>query len=493
MPCRIADAAAADHRLPRDAEPDRLANPTRFLAFSARAAAVARRRPRSASSRSGSISRSSSRRPTTSRATACASCTCTCRRRSLAMGVLRADGGRRARHAGLAASARRRRRASAAAPLGAAFTFLGLVTGSIWGKPMWGAWWVWDARLTSFLVLFIMYLGLIALWRAFDDPARAGRVAAVLILVGFVNIPIIKFSVDWWNTLHQPASILRLGGPTHPSVHALAAARHARRLSPRSSLTLLLAAMRAEIFRRRIRAAELMAARPRLAAASAPRRRRRMRHDDPSRLHPRRLSRDGDRAARHGRLGRRSTSRAQKRKLDRARGGGHAPPLGGAAMSERRRAEPERSARARAAGSGCSCRSSSSWRSSRSSISASAPAIPRASPPRSSTSRCRISRCRRSSRGRATGLPTRTSRTGVHVVNVWASWCGPCRLEHPILMRLADDKRFDVVGINYKDVPENAARFLGALGNPFARIGADRQRRRPASTGASTACRKPSS
>src|ERR671914_227749 len=109
--------------------------------------------------------------------------------------------------------------ARAAAPLGAAFTFLGLVTGAIWGRPMWGAWWVWDARLTSFLVLFLMYLGLIALWRAFHDPARAGRVAAVLILVGFINIPIIKFSVDWWNTLHQPASILRVGGPAiHPTM-----------------------------------------------------------------------------------------------------------------------------------------------------------------------------------------------------------------------------------------------------------------------------------
>jgi heme exporter protein C len=150
--------------------------------------------------------------------------------------------------------------ARAAAPLGAAFTFLGLVTGSIWGKPMWGAWWVWDARLTSFLVLLIMYLGLIALWRAFDEPARAARVAAVLILVGVVNIPIIKFSVEWWNTLHQPASILRLGGPTiyptmlWPLLVMLAAYGFA-------FLALWLAAMRAEIFRRRVRTAELMAAR----------------------------------------------------------------------------------------------------------------------------------------------------------------------------------------------------------------------------------------
>jgi heme exporter protein C len=109
--------------------------------------------------------------------------------------------------------------ARAAAPLGAAFTFLALVTGSIWGKPMWGTWWEWDARLTSMLVLFLMYLGLIALWHAFDDQIRAARVAAILVLVGTVNIPIIKFSVDWWNTLHQPASVFRMDGPTiHPSM-----------------------------------------------------------------------------------------------------------------------------------------------------------------------------------------------------------------------------------------------------------------------------------
>ena len=148
--------------------------------------------------------------------------------------------------------------AKAAAPLGAALTFLGLVTGSIWGRPMWNAWWVWDARLTSFLVLLIMYLGLIALWRAFEDPARSGRIVAILILVGFVNIPIIKFSVDWWNTLHQPASILRVGGPSidssmfWPLLVMLAAFTFL-------FATLHLAAMRAEIFRRRIRTAELLA------------------------------------------------------------------------------------------------------------------------------------------------------------------------------------------------------------------------------------------
>src|SRR5215208_1737830 len=103
--------------------------------------------------------------------------------------------------------------AKAAAPIGAAFTLICLVTGSLWGRPMWGTYWVWDARLTSVLVLFLMYLGVIALWRTVDDPSRAARAAAVLTLVGAVNLPIIKFSVDWWNTLHQPASVIRLGGP----------------------------------------------------------------------------------------------------------------------------------------------------------------------------------------------------------------------------------------------------------------------------------------
>jgi heme exporter protein C len=101
-----------------------------------------------------------------------------------------------------------------ASPIGAAFTFIALVSGSLWGKPMWGTWWVWDARLTSMLILFFLYLGHIALARAFDDPVRGARAAAILALVGFVNVPIIKFSVDWWNTLHQPASIMRLGGPS---------------------------------------------------------------------------------------------------------------------------------------------------------------------------------------------------------------------------------------------------------------------------------------
>jgi heme exporter protein C len=104
--------------------------------------------------------------------------------------------------------------AQEAAPLGAGFTLICLVSGSLWGEPMWGTWWVWDARLTSVLVLFFLYLGYLALVHAFDDPTRGARAGAILALVGVVNLPVIKFSVDWWNTLHQPASVFRLGGPT---------------------------------------------------------------------------------------------------------------------------------------------------------------------------------------------------------------------------------------------------------------------------------------
>jgi heme exporter protein C len=150
--------------------------------------------------------------------------------------------------------------AKTAAPIGAAFTFLCLFTGSMWGRPMWGTYWQWDARLTSVLVMFIMYLGLIALWRSVEDPTRAGRAAAILTLVGAINLPIIKFSVDWWNTLHQPASVFRLGGPTiHPSILApLFAMTIAFTLL---FLTLHLAAMRNEILRRRVRSMLLLRAR----------------------------------------------------------------------------------------------------------------------------------------------------------------------------------------------------------------------------------------
>jgi heme exporter protein C len=103
--------------------------------------------------------------------------------------------------------------ARTAAPLGAVFTALGLITGSLWGRPMWGAWWVWDGRLTSFLLLLLLYLGYIALGGAIEDETRAARACAILAIVGAVNLPIIEFSVDWWTTLHQGESILRKGGP----------------------------------------------------------------------------------------------------------------------------------------------------------------------------------------------------------------------------------------------------------------------------------------
>lgn len=148
----------------------------------------------------------------------------------------------------------------AAAPIGAAFCLICLVTGSLWGKPMWGTWWVWDARLTSVLILFLMYLGVIALWRAIDDPNTAAKAVSVVTMVGAINLPIIRFSVDWWNTLHQPASVLRLDGPTiHQSmlwpllVMGLAAML--------GFLTMHVLGMRTELMERRIRRLSLLAAR----------------------------------------------------------------------------------------------------------------------------------------------------------------------------------------------------------------------------------------
>src|SRR6187431_560984 len=148
----------------------------------------------------------------------------------------------------------------AAAPIGAVFTALALATGSIWGRPMWGTWWVWDGRLTSVFVLFLMYLGIVALTRALDDPQRSARAAAIVTLVGVINIPIIKFSVEWWNTLHQPASVLRLDGPTiHPSLllPLMVMALGFTLLF----LTLHLTVIRTEILRRRVAAMRRIEAR----------------------------------------------------------------------------------------------------------------------------------------------------------------------------------------------------------------------------------------
>jgi len=148
----------------------------------------------------------------------------------------------------------------AAAPVGAALTLVCLVTGSLWGRPMWGTYWVWDARLTSVFILFLMYLGLIALNRAMDDPSKAARVTAVLILVGFINIPIIKFSVDWWNTLHQSESIMRLDGRTIDAEFLWPLFTMALAFTL-LFFTLHLMAIRNEIWRRRIAAQRRIAAR----------------------------------------------------------------------------------------------------------------------------------------------------------------------------------------------------------------------------------------
>jgi heme exporter protein C len=150
--------------------------------------------------------------------------------------------------------------AKAAAPAGACFTFLALATGSLWGKPMWGTWWQWgDARLTSMFVLFLLYLGYLAVWEAISDPNRAARIAGIVAIVGFINVPIVKFSVEWWSTLHQPASVFRMDGPTiHPTlllpllVMALAYMM--------LFLSLWLMGVKTEIFRRRINQMQIAAA-----------------------------------------------------------------------------------------------------------------------------------------------------------------------------------------------------------------------------------------
>ena len=146
--------------------------------------------------------------------------------------------------------------AKAAAPIGAVFTALALVTGMLWGKPMWGAWWVWDARLTSVLILFFLYIAYIALWDAIEEPTRAARMARILCLVGAANIPIIHFSVEWWNTLHQGSTVFRMDGPRMP----------ASMLTPLLIMAiaytilfagLLLVRMRSEILARRLRTLRL--------------------------------------------------------------------------------------------------------------------------------------------------------------------------------------------------------------------------------------------
>ncbi|PZW45815.1 heme exporter protein C [Humitalea rosea] len=151
-------------------------------------------------------------------------------------------------------------------PVGALVGALCLASGSIWGRPMWGTWWVWDARLTSVLVLFFFWAGHAALSRAFEDPERGGRAAAILALAGLVNLPIVKFSVDWWNTLHQPASVTRLAAPgLHVDIlYPLLACTVAFSLL---FAAVVLARVRAAVMERRVRSLEMAAAR-RLDTAS---------------------------------------------------------------------------------------------------------------------------------------------------------------------------------------------------------------------------------
>jgi heme exporter protein C len=149
--------------------------------------------------------------------------------------------------------------AQAAAPLGAGFTLLALATGSLWGRPMWGAWWVWDPRLTSVLVLFLFYLAYMALRASLDDETKAARAAAILALVGLVNLPIVHFSVEWWNSLHQGSSLLAKGGPAMPPVFWIPLViMSLAYLSAFGSLWLV--RIRGELWRRRAEAAAMRAA-----------------------------------------------------------------------------------------------------------------------------------------------------------------------------------------------------------------------------------------
>lgn len=146
--------------------------------------------------------------------------------------------------------------ARAAAPVGATFAALCLITGSLWGAPTWGTWWEWDGRLTSMLVLFIIYLGYLALWSAIEDEERAARLAAILCLVGLVNLPIVHFSVTWWSTLHQPSSVFRRGGSAlDPSMLGPLLTMAGAYASLAGAL--IMANMRSAISRRRVEAARL--------------------------------------------------------------------------------------------------------------------------------------------------------------------------------------------------------------------------------------------
>lgn len=147
--------------------------------------------------------------------------------------------------------------AKTAAPIGAVYCFLALVTGSLWGQPMWGTWWVWDARLTSMFVLMLLYLGYMAIWQSIEEPTRAAAIARIVAIVGVINVPIVKFSVNWWNTLHQPASILKMGGPSidHSMLWPLLTMMAAFGFL---FFSLQLTSMRSEIAERKLRQARLI-------------------------------------------------------------------------------------------------------------------------------------------------------------------------------------------------------------------------------------------
>ena len=150
--------------------------------------------------------------------------------------------------------------ARAIAPTGAIFTFLALWTGALWGRPTWGTYWVWDARLTSVLVMFLIYVAYIALRASLDDETRAARAGAILALVGAINLPVVKFSVDWWNTLHQGAAVFRAEGPSLAPVYLWPLLIMALAYMAAFG-SLWLVAIRVEVWRRRAEAAALRAAR----------------------------------------------------------------------------------------------------------------------------------------------------------------------------------------------------------------------------------------
>ena len=377
-----------------------------------------------------------------------------------------------------------------------AFTLLALITGSLWGKPMWGTYWVWDARLTSVLVLFFLYLGLIALWQAIDEPSRAGRAAAILALVGSINVPIIKFSVDWWNTLHQPASLTRLDAPAiHPSI-----------LTPLLVMALAftclffvlyLKAMKTEILRRRVEALRIAQVSERgggvgtmgglgqhagFIVSGLRRRRRRARR--PDRLDHRRRAPAGAVAGRVG-------SRRHHAALRESQGKTAMSSATGTRKSARGKPPAGPSQRGLigmflplgiflglAALFVVGLYSGDPSKLPSALIGKPVPKL--TLPPLEGLLRDGAPVPGFSDADLAKGEPS--------IVNVWASWCIPCIQEHPFLVKLAEQSGAPLYGINEKDTTTAARRFLGRYGNPYKAVGVDRFRKGRRSIGESTAC-----